>query len=65
MSVVLNIKDSPFGNSYIVIPKIREVSKGMGSVVITFDNGDKKNIECKNPDDMLKEIVEKLNNYYS
>jgi hypothetical protein len=65
MSALINIKDSPFGNSYIVIPKIREVSKGLGSVVITLDNGDKKNIECKHPDELLKQITDEINNYYT
>ena len=64
INFILNYKDNVLGNLYIVIPKIREVSKGLGSVNITFDNGDKRNIESKKPDELMKDIVEKIEEYY-
>ena len=57
MKSVLNFKDPHLGNLYIVIPKIREVSKGLGSVTITYDNGDKKNIESNKAEELMTEIV--------
>jgi hypothetical protein len=65
MKTILSFKDTHLGNIYVVIPKIREVSKGLGSVTITFDNGDKRNIENKKPDDLMKEIVDLIEEYYS
>ncbi|MCL2063322.1 MAG: hypothetical protein FWG98_02985 [Candidatus Cloacimonetes bacterium] len=64
MNSTLSFKDQHLGNVYVVIPKIREVSKGLGSVTITFDNGDKRNIEHKKPDEMMLEIVNKIDEYY-
>ena len=64
MKSIIMYKDAILGNIYIVIPKIREVAKGLGSVAITFDNGDKRNIECKNPDEFMKEIVDLIEKYY-
>ena len=65
MTPILSFKDSHLGDTYVIIPKIREISKGFGSVIITFDNGEKRNIESKNPDDLLNEIVKKVANYYN
>lgn len=65
MKTVFNYKDTHLGNIYIVISKIREVSKGLGSVTITFDNGDKRNIECKKPEELMLEIVNQINDFYS
>ena len=64
MKSVLSFKDAHLGSIYMVISKIREVSKGLGSVTITFDNGDKRNIETKNADELMKEIVEKIDKFY-
>ena len=65
MKSILNYTDAHLGNIYIVIPKIREVSKGLGSVTIVFDNGDKRNIEHKKPDEFMKEIVLMIEDYYN
>jgi len=64
MKCIYSYKDAHLGNIHIVIPKIREVSKGLGSVIITYDNGDKRNFESKKPDDMINEIVENIEEYY-
>ena len=64
MKSVLSFKDAHLGNIYLVIPKIREISKGLGSVTVTFDNGDKRNIESKNSEELMKEIVGLVEKYY-
>ena len=64
MKSVFSFKDAHLGNIYLVIPKIREISKGLGSVTVTFDNGDKRNIESKNSEELMKEIVELIEVYY-
>jgi len=64
MKSIFTYKDPHLGNIHIVLPKVREVSKGLGSVVITFDNGDKRNIESKKPDELIAEIVQLIENYH-
>ena len=64
MESILVYKDKLLGDVYIVIPKIREIAKGLGSVTITFDNGDKRNIDSEKPDDLMKEIANKIESYY-
>ena len=64
MKSIICHKDAHLGNVYFVIPKIREVSKGLGSVTITFDNGDKRNIESKDSEELMKEIVGLIEEYY-
>ena len=64
MKPIFTFKDNHLGEINIVIPKIREVSRGLGSVIITFDNGDKRNIETKNQTELMEEIVQAINQYY-
>jgi len=64
MKSIFTYKDPHLGNIHIVLPKVREVCKGLGSVVITFDNGDKRNIESKKPDELIGEIVATIEKYY-
>jgi len=64
MKSILTYKDAHLGNISIVIPKIREIAKGLGSVTITFDNGDKRNIESNKPDELLIEISNQIQEYY-
>ena len=65
MKSVYNYKDPHLGNIYLVIPKIREVSKGLGGIMVVFDNGDKKNIESKKPDELMKSIVDMIEAYHT
>ena len=44
MKAIFTYDDEQLGKSYIVIPKIREISRVLGNVVITFDNGDKRTL---------------------
>jgi hypothetical protein len=58
-------KDTHLGNVYIVIPKIREVSKGLGAITVTYDNGEKRNLETKNSEETMKTIVDMIEEYYT
>ena len=57
--------DEHLGKSYIVIPKIREISKVLGSVVITFDNGDKRTLAVDDPNAAIQQMLEAIENFYS
>ena len=65
MKAIFSFKDPHLGSVHIVLPKVREVSKGLGSVVITFDNGEKRNIEHKQPEELIKEIVTAIDAFYA
>ena len=56
MKAIYAFDDEHTGKDYIRIPTIREVQTALGSIVITFDNGDKKSFEVSN----LKQTVEQL-----
>jgi len=58
---IFEYKDEHLGKSYIVISKIREVTKALGEIVITFDNGDKRVISVENPDETLNLLIDALN----
>lgn len=64
MKNIISFKDPHLGNVFIVLAKIREVCKGLGSVVLTYDNGDKRTIDSKNQDELMNQIVEALEEYY-
>ncbi|MCB5250106.1 MAG: hypothetical protein RBS16_00930 [Candidatus Cloacimonadales bacterium] len=64
MNPLFSFKDSHLGEVYIVIPKIREVSRGLGSIIITFDNGEKRKVDTNNQTELLGQITEAINNYY-
>jgi hypothetical protein len=64
MKSIYTFRDPHLGSVNIVIPKIREVSKGLGSVVVTYDNGDKRNLESKQPDDLIAELVKLIEECY-
>ena len=65
MKSILSYKDEHLGNVYIVIPKIREISKGLSSIVLSYDNGDKRTIMSDRPDDLMKQIAEMINTFYT
>ncbi len=65
MKTIFTFKDEHLGSYYVVIPKIREISKGLGSVVITYDNGDKRNIESNETEKLMLELVKAIEEYYS
>jgi len=64
MKSIYTYKDPHLGNIHIVIPKIREVAKGLGNVIVTYDNGDKKTFESKKADDTITEITNLIEAYW-
>lgn len=64
MKRIFEYHDENLGKCYIVIPKIREISKALGNVVITFDNGDKRSLMVENPDDVIGTLLKALEDYH-
>ncbi|PID29944.1 MAG: hypothetical protein CSB55_00770 [Candidatus Cloacimonadota bacterium] len=64
MNALLDL--SKYGDSthYIVIPKIRELTVALGSVVIIYDNGDRYTINTLHAGKIIKEISELINDFY-
>ena len=64
MKAVIKLKDSEVGNISIVIPKIRDYHKSFSSVVINYDNGDRRSIEGQNLNAIIDQLDEAIENYY-
>jgi len=62
---IFEYQDEHLGKCYIVIPKIRELSKALGNVVITFDNGDKRTLMVDNPDAVIATLLQALETYHA
>nr|MDK2851365.1 hypothetical protein [Candidatus Cloacimonadota bacterium] len=60
MSSIFKYNDQDLGTKYIVVSKIREISKTFGELVVTFDNGDKSFISVENPEETLKDLIEAI-----
>ncbi|MDP2172548.1 MAG: hypothetical protein Q8M98_00835 [Candidatus Cloacimonadaceae bacterium] len=65
MKAIFTYDDEHLGKSYIVIPKIREVAKALGNLVITFDNGDKRSLAVADADAAITEILETIQKFYA
>ena len=65
MKNLYEYNDEHLGKCYIVIPKIREISKALGNVVITFDNGDKRSLMVDDPNSVIAALLEALESYLS
>ena len=65
MTNIYEYTDEHLGKCYIVIPKIREIAKALGNVVIIFDNGDKRSLMVDDPDAVIQFLLEALENYHS
>lgn len=65
MKHLFEYQDEHLGNCYLVIPRIREIAKALGNVVITYDNGDKRTLMVDNPDAVIKHLIDTLESYYS
>ena len=57
---VFMYEDEHLGKSYIVISKIRELTKTLGEIVVTFDNGDRKVISVANPNETLQMLLDAI-----
>lgn len=64
MKSVFEYTDEHLGRCFIVVPKIREVSKALGNLVITFDNGDKRSIIVDDTNQAIQDILDAINKFY-
>lgn len=64
MKAVIKLKDSEVGNISIVIPKIRDYHKSFSSVVVNYDNGDRRSIEGDDLNAIITQLDEAIENYY-
>jgi len=64
MKAVYTFNDEQTGKIYVVLPKIREVRTALGSLVITYDNGDRHTFEVSDLKQTLDHLVLCLENYY-
>lgn len=64
MKAVFVYDDEHLGKSYLVIPKIREIAKALGNVVVTFDNGDKKTLAVDDPDAVTQQMLSVIEAFY-
>lgn len=65
MKRIFEYNDEHLGKCYIVIPKIREISKALGNVVITFDNGDRRSLMVDKPDEVISTMLQALEDYHN
>jgi hypothetical protein len=65
MNNIYEYHDEHLGKCYIVIPKIREITKALGNVVIVFDNGDKRSLMVDEPDAVIALLLKALEEFYA
>ncbi len=65
MKAVFTYDDEQLGKSYIVIPKIREISKVLGNVVVTFDNGDKRTLDVDDAQTVIQQMLDVIEKFYA
>ncbi|NLK49306.1 MAG: hypothetical protein GX294_01505 [Candidatus Cloacimonetes bacterium] len=65
MKSIFTYEDEHLGKSYLVIPKIREISTALGNVVITFDNGDKISVDVADTKEAISHILEAIEKFYA
>ena len=64
MKAIFTYHDEHLGKSYIVIPNIRELSKALGNVVVTFDNGDKRTLAVDDTESAVQQMLEAIEAFY-
>jgi hypothetical protein len=64
MRSIYTFEDEHTGKDFILIPKIREVQTALGSIVVTFDNGDKKSFSVNNLKQTLDHLILSIEAYY-
>lgn len=65
MKAIFTYDDEQLGKSYIVIPKIREISRVLGNVVLTLDNGDKRTLAVDDTQAAIRQMLEAIEKFYS
>lgn len=64
MKAIYTFVNDNGGKTHIVISKIRKVSLTLGSIVLQFDNGDTETYDVENGTQILKEILNSLEEFY-
>lgn len=65
MKAIFTYDDEQLGKSYLVIPKIREISRVLGNVVVTFDNGDKRTLAVDDTQAAVQQMLDAIEKFYS
>lgn len=65
MKAIFTYEDEHLGICHIVIPKIREIAKVLGNLVVTFDNGEKRTISIANSNEAVEQITQAIEAFYS
>ncbi len=65
MKAIFTYDDEQLGKSYIVIPKIREISRVLGNVVLTFDNGDKRTLAVDDTQAAIRQMLDAIEKFYA
>ncbi len=65
MKSILELPEEGKGMAMIVVPKIREIFKSLGNVVLVFDNGDKRTIDTTDANKTLKDITRQIELFYT
>lgn len=65
MKAIFTYDDEQLGKGYLVIPKIREISRVLGNVVVTFDNGDKRTLAVDDTQAAVQQMLDAIEKFYS
>ncbi len=65
MKAIFTYDDEQLGKGYLVIPKIREISRVLGNVVVTFDNGDKRTLAVDDTQAAVQQMLNAIEKFYS
>ncbi len=65
MKAIFTYDDEQLGKSYLVIPKIREITRVLGNVVVTFDNGDKRTLAVDDTQAAVQQMLDAIEKFYS
>ncbi len=65
MKSVMELNEEQQGSAVIVIPKIREIFKSLGNVVLVFDNGDRRTIDTNDANALIQDMMRKIELYYT
>lgn len=62
MKRIFEYQDTQLGKSYIAVSKLRELTKTLGELVITFDNGDTRVLDVSDVDSTLQALILAIEN---
>ncbi|HNT52494.1 MAG TPA: hypothetical protein PKH19_03760 [Candidatus Syntrophosphaera sp.] len=65
MKAVFTYDDEHLGKCYLVLPKIREITRALGNVVVTFDNGDKRTLAVDDTAAAVQQMLDAIEKFYS